>query len=160
MKNLAAHLEMSQLDERYNRRPAPAPRARIWIKPSSRSGRTRHAYEAQKQTLAKMKVSLEEQRMVCKAQVQRPRPTWNRRRSSCKNCTISAPTTGIVLSKKAELGGYVNPLAFGAAGYLCEMADLRDLEVDLASRSATSSKVFAGAGLPHHARGRQRDETF
>ena len=28
-----------------------------------------------------------------------------------KNCTIIAPTTGFILSKKAELGGYVNPLA-------------------------------------------------
>jgi multidrug resistance efflux pump len=62
------------------------------------------------------------------------------------NCTIVAPTTGIVLSKKAELGGYVNPLAFGAAGYLCEMADLGKIEVELSIQERDFAKVMPPKG--------------
>ncbi|OWK36668.1 HlyD family secretion protein [Fimbriiglobus ruber] len=48
------------------------------------------------------------------------------------NCVIRAPVTGTVLSKKAENGNLVNPMAFGASsGSICDMADLSDLEVDL-----------------------------
>ncbi len=47
------------------------------------------------------------------------------------NCQIKAPISGHILTKKAEKGNVVNPLAFNVAASLCEMADLRDLEVDL-----------------------------
>jgi HlyD family secretion protein len=48
-----------------------------------------------------------------------------------KNCLIRAPISGHVLTKKAEKGNVVNPLAFNVAASLCEMANLADLEVDL-----------------------------
>ena len=81
--------------------------------------------------MLKLEESLVEQRAVAKAQVLSAQANVQQADKQLKNCTITAPTTGIILSKKAELGGYVNPLAFGAAGYLCEMADLKDLEVEL-----------------------------
>ena len=50
------------------------------------------------------------------------------------NCVVRAPVTGIVLVKRAEEGSLVNPSAFsnGLSASLCDMADLSELEVDLA----------------------------
>ena len=47
------------------------------------------------------------------------------------NCTIRAPISGTVLSKAAEVGKLVNPMAFSGGGAICDMADLSDLEVEL-----------------------------
>ncbi len=144
VRNLAARLEMSELDERYNLAAGLGASRSDLEKSMVQVKMDRAGLESQKKTLAKMKVSLEEQRLVCKAQVQKAQADVEQAGKQLKNCTIVAPTTGVVLSKKAELGGYVNPLAFGAAGYLCEMADLRDLEVDLAIQERDIDKVFAG----------------
>ena len=58
------------------------------------------------------------------------------------NCTIRAPVSGTILTKKAELGNLVNPLAFGAtSGAVCEMADLSDLEVELDVTERDIAKV-------------------
>jgi multidrug resistance efflux pump len=48
-----------------------------------------------------------------------------------KNCIIRAPISGTILSKKAEKGNIVNPVAFNVSASLCDMANLRQLEVDL-----------------------------
>jgi multidrug resistance efflux pump len=50
------------------------------------------------------------------------------------NCVVKAPVTGIILVKRAEEGSLVNPSAFsnGLSASLCDMADLAELEVDLA----------------------------
>jgi HlyD family secretion protein len=49
-----------------------------------------------------------------------------------ENCTIRAPISGTILTKKAEEGNLVNPQAFAAtSGSVCEMADLSKLEVEL-----------------------------
>src|SRR5205823_3593961 len=62
------------------------------------------------------------------------------------NCTIRAPVNGTILTKKAELGNLVNPLAFGAtSGAVCEMADLSDLEVELDITERDVSRVRAEA---------------
>lgn len=64
------------------------------------------------------------------------------------NCTIKAPITGTVLSKKAELGNLVNPMAFSAStsggGAVCDLADLADLEVDLEIPEREISKLRVG----------------
>ena len=61
------------------------------------------------------------------------------------NCTIRRPIDGTILTKKAELGNLVNPLAFGAtSGAICEMADLADLEVELDITERDVSKVKKG----------------
>jgi HlyD family secretion protein len=101
------------------------------------------AHEMQRQTLTKLKLLLDEQRLLCRAQMKKAQADVDQATKQLKNCTILAPTTGILLSKKAELGGYVNPLAFGAAGHLCEMADLRDLEVDLSIQERDIDKVIS-----------------
>jgi HlyD family secretion protein len=61
------------------------------------------------------------------------------------NCTIRAPIDGTVLSKKAELGNLVNPLAFSASsGSVCDIANLADLEVDLEIPERDISKLKVG----------------
>lgn len=62
------------------------------------------------------------------------------------NCKVYAPISGIILSKKAEEGNQVNPSAFsnGLSASLCEMADLTNMEVDLAIAERDIAKVFAG----------------
>jgi HlyD family secretion protein len=58
------------------------------------------------------------------------------------NCTIRAPIDGTILTKKAEVGNLVNPLAFGAtSGAICEMANLADLEVELDITERDVAKV-------------------
>jgi len=60
------------------------------------------------------------------------------------NCTVIAPIAGHILTKKAEEGNMLNPSAFsnGLSASLCEMADLTEMEVDLAIAERDISKVF------------------
>jgi HlyD family secretion protein len=64
------------------------------------------------------------------------------------NCTIKAPITGTVLTKKAELGNLANPMAFSAStsggGAVCDLADLADLEADLEIPEREISKLKVG----------------
>jgi multidrug resistance efflux pump len=58
------------------------------------------------------------------------------------NCTVRAPISGTILTKKAEEGNVVNPIAFNISASLCDMADLSDLEVDLTIQERDVAKVF------------------
>lgn len=58
------------------------------------------------------------------------------------NCTILAPIAGMILTKKAEENNMVNPAAFNGSFSICEMADLRDVEVELDIQERDISKVF------------------
>ncbi len=61
------------------------------------------------------------------------------------NCIIRSPIDGTVLTKKAEWGSLVNPLAFSASsGSVCDIANLADLEVDLEIPERDISKLKAG----------------
>ena len=145
LQNLAAHLELSKIDARYFHAAGIAITQHDKDKADAQVLRAdQAAYDAQKETLAQLETSLQEQRQVTKAQVLSAQANVTQADKQLKNCTILAPTTGIILSKNAELGGYVNPLAFGAAGYLCQMADLKDLEVELDIQERDISRVKPG----------------
>jgi multidrug resistance efflux pump len=62
------------------------------------------------------------------------------------NTIVRAPVSGTILSKKAEKGNMVNPAAFsnGLSASLCDMADLSDMEVDLAIAERDIGKLFKG----------------
>lgn len=60
------------------------------------------------------------------------------------NCTIKAPISGTILTKKAERGDIVNPIAFNISASLCEMANLAELEVDLNIQERDVARVFQG----------------
>jgi HlyD family secretion protein len=58
-----------------------------------------------------------------------------------KNCTIVSPVTGVILTKKAEVGSLLNPVVGGVSTNLCDIADLRKLEVDLEVQERDIGKV-------------------
>jgi multidrug resistance efflux pump len=58
-----------------------------------------------------------------------------------ENCTIKSPVTGVILSKKAEVGSLINPVVGGVSTNLCDIADLRKLEVDLEVQERDIAKV-------------------
>jgi multidrug resistance efflux pump len=60
------------------------------------------------------------------------------------NCVIKAPISGTVLTKTAEVGKLVNPMAFSGGGAICDMADLADLEADLKIAEKDIAKVRLG----------------
>jgi multidrug resistance efflux pump len=60
------------------------------------------------------------------------------------NCTLRAPISGTILTKKAEEGNVVNPIVMNGSYSLCEMADLSDLEVELKIQERDIAKVFKG----------------
>ena len=77
---------------------------------------------------------------VAAAEARLAQSTWR-----LNNCTITAPIKGNVLSKGAEIGNLVNPLAFAAtSGSICNMADLSDLEADLEIPERDISKIKEG----------------
>lgn len=60
------------------------------------------------------------------------------------NCTIKAPISGTVLTKAAEVGKLVNPMAFSGGGAICDLADLADLEAELKVAEREIAKVRVG----------------
>jgi HlyD family secretion protein len=160
LTTMAAKLELARIDERNKRRAGAGTSRDDMEKATVQVLADQAAHEAQKETLDKLEVSLEERRLLARAQVTQAQGVLEEAQKNLKNCTITAPTTGIVLTKKAELGGYVNPLAFGAAGYLCEMADLRDLEVELDIQERDISRVKTGQRCRIMPEAGQRDESF
>jgi len=60
------------------------------------------------------------------------------------NCKVRAPLSGTILTKKAEEGNIVNPVAFNISASLCEMANLADIEVDLNIQERDIAVVFKG----------------
>jgi len=79
------------------------------------------------------------QRRVDQARADLVKAKWN-----LDNCQVEAPISGTILTKKAEMGNIVNPIAFNISASLCDMADLLDLEVDLAIQERDLSKIFVG----------------
>jgi multidrug resistance efflux pump len=87
----------------------------------------------------------EERIAAARAEVEQSKARLTQARWRLENCTIRAPLDGTILTKKAELGNLVNPLAFGAtSGSICEMADLSDLEVELDITERDVAKVRKG----------------
>ena len=48
-----------------------------------------------------------------------------------KNCTITAPIDGTILTKVADKGALVSPMSFNVAAGICTIADLSKLEVEI-----------------------------
>ena len=131
LESMAAKLDWTKVDERNKRCAGYGTSADDLEKASIQLVIDAAGQENQKQVVAKLEALLDEQRRTAQAQVEAAQANVDQAQKQLKNCTILAPTTGIILTKKAELGGYVNPLAYsGVAGYLCEMADLLDLEIE------------------------------
>jgi multidrug resistance efflux pump len=60
------------------------------------------------------------------------------------NCIIRAPIDGTILKKYVELEDPLDARAFNLAAILCDMADLRDLEVELNVQERESARIEEG----------------
>jgi HlyD family secretion protein len=62
------------------------------------------------------------------------------------NTDVRAPVSGRILKKQAEVGNTVRPEAYsnGLSASLCEMADVRDLEVDVDVSERDLNQVYPG----------------
>jgi multidrug resistance efflux pump len=160
VESMAAKLELAEIDERNKRRAGTATSRDEMEKAIVQITYDRTALLAQKATLRRLEVSLKERLLVARALLEKSQADLKEAEKNLRNCTILAPTTGIILSKKAELGGYVNPLAFGAAGYLCEMADLKDLEIELDIQERDIARVTKDQRCRIMPEAGQHDEKF
>jgi multidrug resistance efflux pump len=61
-----------------------------------------------------------------------------------ENCMVRAPSSGTILKKNAEEGNLVNPVAFNDTFSLCELANLSELEVELAIQERDIGKIKPG----------------
>lgn len=86
----------------------------------------------------------QERILAAKAEMHQARANLTKAEWRLENCIIRAPVTGTILSKKAEKGNIVNPIAFNIAASLCDMADLSDLEVDLTIQERDIAQVEVG----------------
>ncbi len=57
------------------------------------------------------------------------------------NCVIVSPVNGVILTKSAEVGSLINPVVGGVSTSLCNIADLRQMEVELDVQQRDISKV-------------------
>jgi multidrug resistance efflux pump len=92
---------------------------------------------------------------MLQAEADRAKAQWR-----LEQCEIKAPVTGTILTKKAERGNLVNPVAFNVSASLCEMADLRDLEVDLSIQERDYDKVSPGQACAVRPEAFARNEAF
>lgn len=78
------------------------------------------------------------------AQVVQAKARERQAKEMLDRCIIRAPVSGIVLSKRTEIGNLVNPLAMNTNfnGGVCEIADLTDLEVYLEVQEREIRNVF------------------
>jgi HlyD family secretion protein len=112
------------------------------------------AFKSQVQRAKRLQIALDllekgprdERIAAAKSDVQQYEAELVRAKWKLDNCTVVAPVSGTILSKKAEKGNMVNPSAFsnGLSASLCEMADLSDMEVDLAIAERDIGKLFKG----------------
>ncbi len=61
-----------------------------------------------------------------------------------ESCIVIAPVSGTILTKTAEIGNIVNPLAMQISTAFCEMADLSDIEVELFIQERDIARVSNG----------------
>lgn len=108
-----------------------------------------YQYEAQDQRVKRLASVLElikigprqERIRGAEADMRQAEADLSKARWRLSNCTIKAPVSGMILSKKAEEGNIVSPGAFNGSYSLCEMADLNNLEVELDIQERDISKV-------------------
>lgn len=109
-------------------------------------------YDAQQRRVEKLQFALklldegprQERIRAARAEVSQATADVTKATWRLDNCTIRAPISGTILTKDAEEGNLVNPIAFSGSRSLCEMADLSGLEVDLSIVERDISKVFKG----------------
>jgi HlyD family secretion protein len=109
-----------------------------------------YAFKAQKGRVEKLQQAYDlmvlgprkEKRDAAEADYQQTQADLRKAKWRLENCKIIAPISGTILSKKTEKGSVVFPNSFNTAAYICDMANLRDLEVDLAIQERDIGQVY------------------
>jgi HlyD family secretion protein len=83
----------------------------------------------------------DERKRIAAAELRAAEAELSRARWRLDNTVITAPISGTILKKNAELGNLVNPVAFNGSFSLCDIADLSKLEVELDIQERDISKV-------------------
>jgi multidrug resistance efflux pump len=116
--------------------------------------RLSYAYELMK------KGPRQEKRDAAEADMQAAQADADKADWRLKNCVIRAPISGHILTKKAELGAVVNPLALSISASLCDMADLGNLEIDLSVQERDIARVEKGQACTIMPEAYQNHEPF
>jgi HlyD family secretion protein len=87
---------------------------------------------------------------AAKADVALAQADYDKAKWRYENCTVRAPISGTILTKKAEKGNIVNPIVQNGSFSICTMANLSDLEVDLMVQERDVSNVFVGQHCKAH----------
>ena len=82
--------------------------------------------------------------MAAERELEAAQARLNRASWAYDNCTIKSPVTGVILTKKAEVGSLINPVVGGISTSLCEIADLSQIEVDLEIQERDIAKLRVG----------------
>jgi multidrug resistance efflux pump len=77
-----------------------------------------------------------------KVEVAQARVALAQRRLECT--VVRAPVDGTVLVKRAEVGTLINPKAFNVPASLCDLADLRTMDVEVWVQERDLAKVATG----------------
>jgi len=109
-------------------------------------------YEAIERKCSKLKAGYdlmvkgprEEKQKAAEAEVNQALAELKKAEWRLGNCVVTAPVSGVILTKKAEEGNIVNPAAFNISASLCDMADLTELEVDMSIQERDIASVFKG----------------
>lgn len=138
--------DFTRVDELYSRGPGASATKAEWDATRAARDRSQRRYDAaQARYDLTMNGARTEEVAEAAAEVDTAKARVRKAAWRLENCTIRAPVNGTILTKKAELGNLVNPLAFGAtSGAVCEMADLSDLEVELDITERDVGKVKKG----------------
>jgi multidrug resistance efflux pump len=148
---LRANADLHQLEAKYRQAAYEWDRAQNLVAANAVSREDRDLkranYEVSEANVRVGKAAVEQ----ADATVQRTRDAVDTARAELRdaewrldNCTIRAPVTGTILTKKAEEGNFINPVAFNVSANLCDMADLSDLEVTLDIQERDIAKVKEG----------------
>jgi multidrug efflux pump subunit AcrA (membrane-fusion protein) len=94
------------------------------------------AYEARveklKKSLALLNLGARQEKVLAgRAEVAAAKARMDEADRLRNNCIIKAPIDGTILSKKADVGSLVSPASFNVSASLCEIADLKKLEVEV-----------------------------
>jgi multidrug resistance efflux pump len=130
----------------------------------------RFSYEANAAKVDRLQSSLrmvrdarrEARRLAAKYDMQQAKGVLDKAEWRLKNTVVVAPVSGTILTKKAELGNVVNPSAFssGISASLCEMANLRQLEIDLSIQERDIAAVTEGQSCVVMPEAYQNDQRF
>jgi HlyD family secretion protein len=101
-------------------------------------------YKVTKGTRQQLKQEAEANLKKAEANLVRARGAMEEAKWRFDNCVIRAPTSGTILKKYVELEDPLDARAFNLAAILCDLADLRDLEVELTIQEREIARIEEG----------------